>query len=89
MNLLKKSLSGSMGKNLIDILFSTQLVAESDVHRLLMALRDSKLKDGEIRQTFFQTVIDSLDMGEQLPDSAGPRRLRRAPPGRGRRAPGG
>lgn len=64
LNLLKKSLSGTLGKNLIDIVFSTQQVADSDEHRLLMALRDSKLKDGEIRQTFFQTVIDSLDMGE-------------------------
>ena len=64
LNLLKKSLSGTLGKNLIDIVFSTQQVADSDEHRRLMALRDSKLKDGEIRQTFFQTVIDSLDMGE-------------------------
>ena len=29
-----------------------------------MALRDSKLKDSEVRQEFYQTVIDTLDMGE-------------------------
>lgn len=62
--LLKKVLSGAMGRNLIDIVFSTQQVADSDEHRRLMALRDSKLKDGEVRQEFYQTVIDSLDMGE-------------------------
>ena len=62
--LLKKALSGTLGRNLIDIVFSTQQVADSDEHRRLMALRDSKLKDGEVRQEFYQTVIDSLDMGE-------------------------
>ena len=62
--LLKKALSGALGRNLIDIVFSTQQVADSDEHRRLMALRDSGLKDGEVRQEFYQTVIDSLDMGE-------------------------
>ena len=62
--LLKKTLSGALGRNLIDIVFSTQQVADSDEHRRLMALRDSRLKDGEVRQEFYQTVIDSLDMGE-------------------------
>ncbi len=64
LTLLKKTLSGTLGRNLIDIVFSTQQVADSDEHRRLMALRDSKLKDGEARQVFYQTVIDSLDMGE-------------------------
>ena len=50
LNLLKKALSGKLGKNLIDIIFSTEQVADSDEHRLLMALRDSQLKDGEIRE---------------------------------------
>ena len=45
LSLLKKSLSGTQGKNLIDIVFSTQQVADSEEHRLLMALRDSQLKD--------------------------------------------
>ena len=62
--LLKKALSGALGRNLIDIVFSTQQVADSDEHRRLMALRDSGLKDGEVRQEFYQTVIDALDMGE-------------------------
>ena len=64
LTLLKKALSGTLGRNLIDIVFSTQQVADSDEHRLLMALRDSKLKDSEVRQEFYQTVIDTLDMGE-------------------------
>ena len=64
LGLLKKTFSGTLGKNLIDIVFSTQQVADSDEHRLLMALRDSGLKDGEVRQEFYQKVIGSLDMGE-------------------------
>lgn len=64
LSLLKKALSGTQGKNLIDIVFSTDQVADSDEHRLLMALRDSGLKDSEIRQTFYQKVIESLDMGD-------------------------
>lgn len=64
LGLLKKALSGTQGKNLIDIVFSTDQVVDSDEHRLLMALRDSGLKDGAIRQTFYQKVIESLDMGD-------------------------
>ena len=64
LGLLKKTFSGTLGKNLIDIVFATRQVADSDEHRLLMALRDSRLKDGEVRQEFFQKVIGNLDMGD-------------------------
>lgn len=62
LSLLKKALSGGLGRNLIDVVFSTAQVADSDEHRLLSALRESRLKDGEIRETFYRTVIDALDM---------------------------
>ena len=62
LSFLKKALSGTLGKNLIDIVFSTQQVVDSDEHRLLSALRNSALKDGAILQTFYQKVIDSLDL---------------------------
>ena len=64
LSLLKKALSGTLGKQLIDIVFSTRQVADSDEHRLLSALRESELRDGEIRETFYRTGIDALDMGE-------------------------
>lgn len=64
LSLLKKALSGTQGKNLIDIVFSTQQVAESEEHSLLSALRSTELKDSEARQKFYQKVIDSLDMEE-------------------------
>ena len=64
LGLLKKAISGTLGKNLVDIVFSTQLVADSEEHRLLMALRQSALKDTAAREAFFQRVIQSLDMGD-------------------------
>ncbi|MCI9512797.1 MAG: DUF4317 domain-containing protein [Oscillospiraceae bacterium] len=62
LGLLKKALSGTLGKNLIDIVFSTRQVVDSEEHRLLSALRDTALKDETVRQTFYQRAIDALDM---------------------------
>ena len=62
---LKKSLSGALGKNLIDVVFSTRQVMDSEEHRLLSTLRESQLQNGEAREAFYRKVIDSLDMGDQ------------------------
>ena len=62
LSLLKKGLSGSLGKNLIDIVFSTQQVADSEEHRLLTTLWDSQLKDNEARQTFYRNFKDKYDL---------------------------
>ena len=59
---LKKALAGTQGKNLIDIVFSTQQVVDSPEHKLLMSLRDTELKDPAVRQAFYDKVIESLDM---------------------------
>ena len=61
LTILKKTLSGSLGRNLTDIVFSTEQVAGSEEHKLLMELRDDR---ADARQSFFQKVIDSLDMGD-------------------------
>ena len=60
--LLKRTLSGGIGKNLIDITFKTSQVAGSEEHGLLMKLRETKLKDDESRQKFWQKVIESVTM---------------------------
>ena len=62
LGLLKKTLSGALGRNLIDIVFSTRQVAQGEEHALLRALRDSQLRDGESRRAFYQKVIGALDM---------------------------
>ena len=59
---LKKALSGTLGKQLIDIVFSTQQVADSQEHKLLSALRDSQLKDAQARETFYRKIIDALEL---------------------------
>ena len=64
LSLLRKALSGSLGRNLIDVGFTTQQVAEGADHKLLQDLRSSKLKDRELRRTFYEKVIRSVDMGE-------------------------
>lgn len=64
LTLLKKALSGTLGKNLIDIVFSTQQVMEGEEHKLLMDLRATGMRDNQIRQAFYQKVIHSLDMGD-------------------------
>ncbi|MCI8395458.1 DUF4317 domain-containing protein [Oscillospiraceae bacterium 21-37] len=57
---LKRTLSGSLGKNLTDIVFTTQQVADSDEHRLLMALRETELKDEEVTTAFYEKITSSL-----------------------------
>ena len=64
LGLLKKSLSGTPGRNLIDIVFTTEQVMDSDEHRLLSALRDSELKDGEVRSEFYGKIMESLELGD-------------------------
>mgnify|MGYP004517639935 CR=1 FL=1 len=64
LSLLKKSLSGTLGKNLLDIEFSTRQVAEGEEHKLLQALRQSELQDQEARERLCRTIIDAMDMGE-------------------------
>ena len=65
LGLLKKALSGSLGKNLLDIPFSTRQVAGSPEHQLLQTLRKTALEDDEARETLFRKIIDGMDMGEQ------------------------
>lgn len=60
--LFKRVLSGSVGKNLIDITFKTSQVAGSPEHKLLMDLRESKLGDDELLHSFFQKIIDSVSV---------------------------
>ena len=63
--LLKKALSGALGKNLLDISFATRQVMDSEEHRLLTALRQSELKDETLRDAFYRCVIDAIDMEDR------------------------
>ena len=62
--LLRRTLSGSIGRNLIDITFKTSQVAGSPEHQLLMDLRKTQLKDEELLQSFYQKIIDNVSLEE-------------------------
>lgn len=61
---MKKVLSGGIGRNLIDISFRTAQVADSPEHKLLMDLRNTALKDEQVRHAFYQKVIASVTLQE-------------------------
>lgn len=58
--ILKRTLSGKLEKNLIDITFETKQVVEGEEHKLLMSLRSSALGDETAVQAFFGRVIQTL-----------------------------
>lgn len=58
--ILRKALSGSVGKNLIDLTFKTSQVAGSPEHDLLMELRKTTLQDEELRMTLYKKMIDTI-----------------------------
>lgn len=62
--LLKRSLSGSIGKNLIDISFKTSQVTDSPEHKLLMDLRQTELNDESVRHAFYHKVIEATPLTE-------------------------
>lgn len=64
LNLLKKALSGTLGKNLVDIAFSNQQVLNSEEHGLLMQLRETKLEDADLLQRFYDKVISCVSLEE-------------------------
>ena len=62
LGVLRKTLSGALGKNLINLSFETGQVAYGEEHKLLRTLRDSELKDEDGVEAFFQKVSDSIQM---------------------------
>lgn len=61
---MKRVLSGSIGKNLIDITFRTAQVADSPEHKLLMDLRKTALQDDELRMELFRKIINTVTFDE-------------------------
>ncbi len=60
--IVKKTLSGSIGKNLVDIEFSPQQVLESEEHKLLTALRASEAGEKASLDAFYEKAILSVDI---------------------------
>lgn len=62
--LLKRTLSGTIGKNLIDVSFQTAQVGNAPEHRLLMELRKTGLNDENLREELYTKIIQSVDMAD-------------------------
>lgn len=60
LSVMKKTLSGTLGTNLIDVEFSTKDVLDSEKHKLLMSLRDTHLKDADLLERFYDAVRESV-----------------------------
>ena len=62
----KRTLSGTIGKNLIDICFRTAQVADSPEHRFLMQLRESGLQDEELRKELYKKIIENVSFDDNF-----------------------
>lgn len=59
--LLRKTLSGSLGKNLLNLDFPLASEQEEGTQAALLALRDSKLKDDALIEEFYDRVINTYE----------------------------
>lgn len=64
LDIFKKSLSGTIGKNLLNMDFPAETELEGGTERFLYDLRQSHLEDDELLDAFYTKVIDSYITGE-------------------------
>lgn len=62
--IFKKTLSGTLGKNLINMEFPLSAESEGGTQEFLLRLRDSGLKDESLLEEFYDKVIENYDYGE-------------------------
>jgi len=62
--ILKKTLSGSLGKNLMNMEFPLEQEAAGGTQEFLLKLRNSKLEDEMLIGEFYNKVIDNFDYAE-------------------------
>ena len=62
LTILKKTLSGTIGKNLIDLSFTTQQVVQGAEHKRLMKLRESGLMDEDAVNEIFTKTVQNIDL---------------------------
>ena len=59
--ILRKSLSGTLGKNLLTLEFPLATENEGGTQEFLLRLRDSKLKDDALLEEFYDKVIETYE----------------------------
>lgn len=63
-DLFRKALSGTIGKNLLNMEFPLSTEEEGGTQEALLKLRDSRLTDDHLLDEFYTRVIDSYDYAE-------------------------
>ena len=58
-DIIKKTLSGTPGKNLVDMKFNVDAYADEGARTFLMNLRDSGLKDDRLLNEFYDRIINN------------------------------
>lgn len=59
---IKKVMDGKHDRELINLSFTPELIEDSDAHRTLKKLLDASLKDKDALSSFFQKIIDALEL---------------------------
>lgn len=63
-DIFRKTLSGTLGKNLVNMEFPTETEDYDGTQAFLMSLRESQLNDPNLLNEFYDKVIESYDNGE-------------------------
>ena len=66
--IFKKTLSGTIGKNLINMEFPLDQEKEGGTQEFLMKLRGSKLQDNSILEEFYDKIIEKFDASDEIYD---------------------
>lgn len=62
--IFKKTLSGTIGKNLLNMDFPLEQEKEGGTQEFLLKLRNSKLQDDNLVEQFYDKIIENYDYGE-------------------------
>ncbi len=62
--IFKKTLSGTVGRNLLNLDFPLEEEREGGCQEFLLKLRNSKLKDNALIEEFYNKIIETFDYGE-------------------------
>ena len=62
--IFKKTLSGTIGKNLINMEFPLEQEQEGGTQEFLLRLKNSKLQDDQLKDDFYDKIIENYDYGE-------------------------
>ena len=63
-NIFRGSLSGTIGKNLINLEFPAEQETDGGTQHFLMQLKESRLRDDDLIQEFYSRVIENYEYGE-------------------------